>query len=152
MGTFSTGTRKRGGEWQNAISLSVYSFWTWCSTGREDPYYILIIPFIESRLWAEQSRALGMCACGAGSQVWKILKQRPETRSHWCVLCGLHCFEKWLLSVKSCLSPWNFMGCSPIGSSLPGISQARIQKWVVISFSRHRGCFSTVKLFCMVLW
>ena len=71
IGAFSAGNLKRGGEWQNAISLPVYSFWTWCSTGWVGPSSILIIPFVDSRPWAEQSRPLGMCPCGAGSQVGK---------------------------------------------------------------------------------
>ena len=36
---------------------------------------------------------------------------------------------------------WQSHGCSPQGSSVHGISQARILEWVAISFSR--GIFST---------
>ena len=35
-----------------------------------------------------------------------------------------------------CLTLWDFMDCSPSGSSVHGISQARILEWVAISFSR----------------
>ena len=37
---------------------------------------------------------------------------------------------------KLCLTPLNPMDCSPLGSSMHGISQAKILEWVVISFSR----------------
>ena len=37
---------------------------------------------------------------------------------------------------KSCLSLWDPMDCSLPGSSVHGISQVRILKWVAISFSR----------------
>ena len=35
---------------------------------------------------------------------------------------------------KSCLTLFDCMGCSPLGSSVHGISQARILDWVTISF------------------
>ena len=37
---------------------------------------------------------------------------------------------------QSCPTPCNPMNCSPLGSSVHGIFQARILKWVAISFSR----------------
>ena len=37
--------------------------------------------------------------------------------------------------VKMCLILWDSVDCSPPGSSVPGISQARILEWVAISFS-----------------
>ena len=41
-----------------------------------------------------------------------------------------------VLVVQSCPSLRNTMDYSPPGSSVPGISQARILEWVAISFSR----------------
>ena len=38
--------------------------------------------------------------------------------------------------IKSCLALGDPMGCSPPGSSVYGIFQARIPEWVAISFSR----------------
>ena len=38
---------------------------------------------------------------------------------------------------KSCLTPCNLMACSPPGSSVHGILQARILEWIATSF--HRG-------------
>ena len=40
------------------------------------------------------------------------------------------------LLTKTCLILWDPMDCSPPGSSVHGISQARILEWVAISFSR----------------
>ena len=41
------------------------------------------------------------------------------------------------LIAKLCPTLWNPMDCSPPGSSVHGISQARILEWVAISFSRE---------------
>ena len=38
---------------------------------------------------------------------------------------------------KTCPTPCNPMDCSPPGSTVHGISQARILQWVAISFSRE---------------
>ena len=43
---------------------------------------------------------------------------------------------------QSCPTPRDPMDCSPPGPSVHGISQARILKWIVISFSR--GSFTLV--------
>ena len=39
-------------------------------------------------------------------------------------------------SLQSCLTLFDPMGCSPPGSSVHGILQARILQWVAIPFSR----------------
>ena len=41
-----------------------------------------------------------------------------------------------LLQAQSCLTLWDPMDCSPSGSSVQGIFQARILEWVEISSSR----------------
>ena len=46
---------------------------------------------------------------------------------------NIHCCS---LVAKSCLTLCSLMNCSPPGSFVHGISQARILGWVVISFSR----------------
>ena len=78
MGTFPAGNPKGDQEWQNAIPLLVYPFWSWCSTGRVVLSSIFITPFAESRHWTEQSIPLGMCPCGTESQVGK----RYQTKGH----------------------------------------------------------------------
>ena len=47
-------------------------------------------------------------------------------------------FEHWteVKVTQLCLTIWDLMGCSPQGSSVHGIFQARILEWVTISFSR----------------
>ena len=40
------------------------------------------------------------------------------------------------IRAESCLTLCNPMGCRPPGSSVPGIFQVRILRWVAISFSR----------------
>ena len=41
------------------------------------------------------------------------------------------------LVAQLCLTLHNPVGCSPAGSSVPRISQARIMQWVTIPFSRR---------------
>ena len=41
-----------------------------------------------------------------------------------------------VLSLQSCPTFWECMDCSPPGSSVPGILQARILEWVVMPSSR----------------
>ena len=43
----------------------------------------------------------------------------------------------WCVWAQSCPAFWDSKDCSPPGSSLHGISQARILEWVAISFSRE---------------
>ena len=50
------------------------------------------------------------------------------------VLTSLQCSSA--KSLQSCLTLCNPMDCSPPGSSVHGILQARILEWVAISFSR----------------
>ena len=38
-------------------------------------------------------------------------------------------------SLQSCLTLCDYIDCSPPGSPIPGILQARILEWVAISFS-----------------
>ena len=44
--------------------------------------------------------------------------------------------KKWKLVTQSCPTLWDPMDCSLLGSSVHGIFQARILKWVAIPFSR----------------
>ena len=49
------------------------------------------------------------------------------------------CFSSWVLVAQTCLTLCDLMDCSPPGSSVRGILQARILESVAIPFSR--GCF-----------
>ena len=42
-----------------------------------------------------------------------------------------------VLVTQSCPTLWDSMDCSPPGSSVHGIFQARILEWVAISYSRY---------------
>ena len=46
--------------------------------------------------------------------------------------------KAFVLVTQSCLTLCDPMDCSPPGSSVPGILQARVLEWVAISFSRIR--------------
>ena len=67
-------------------------------------------------------------------------RQTSEEREFkWCVcVCVRVCACVCALSLQSCLNLWNPMDCSPPGSSVHGMLQARIPKWVGVSSSR--GC------------
>ena len=54
-------------------------------------------------------------------------------RSHWWFVCAV--------SLQLCPTLCNHVDCSPPGSSVHGLSQARIPEWVAVSFSR--GSFRT---------
>ena len=60
-----------------------------------------------------------MCLC-LGFSLWKVLK----------FVVGV------VLVLESCVTLCGPVDCSPPGSSVQGISQARILEWVAISFSR----------------
>ena len=69
-------------------------------------------------IWAT-SEALYMCVC----------------------VCVCVCVWTWkkvtLLLAQSCLTLWDPMNCSSPGSSVHGISQARILEWIASPFSRR---------------
>ena len=44
------------------------------------------------------------------------------------------------MCAQSCLTLCDPMDCSPSGSSVHGIFQARILEWVAISYSRRSSC------------
>ena len=44
--------------------------------------------------------------------------------------------KKWVTVTQVCLILYNIMDCSSLGSSVHGILQARVLKWVAIPFSR----------------
>ena len=71
---------------------------------------------------------------------------------HACV-CVCVCVCVCALCAQSCPTICDQLGCSPLGSSLSGIFQARILQWVSISFSRgssqprdqtHVSCVSCI--------
>jgi len=66
-----------------------------------------------------------------GSQEWRLTAAEESS-------CG-GIFVEMVIDVESLSCVWlccNTMHCSPPGSSIHGISQARILEWVAVSFSR----------------
>ena len=57
---------------------------------------------------------------------------------------------------QSCVTLCCPMDCSPPGSSVLGICQARVLEWVAISYSGERGIFltqeSSPRLLCLLHW
>ena len=60
---------------------------------------------------------------------------RPRTIQWWC-MCVCVCVCVCVLGTQLCPTLWDPMDCSPLGSSVHGILQARILEWVAILFSR----------------
>ena len=69
--------------------------------------------------------------------VWRSISPRSLTAVCLLVITSLLKFEKQkVLVTQSCPTLWDPLDCSPAGSSVPGVVQARIPEWVAISFSR----------------
>ena len=66
----------------------------------------------------------------------RVEKYTGKICSFLCVFCYSFLFY-WCLVAKLCPTQGNPMDCSPPGSSVHGISQARILEWVAISSSRE---------------
>ena len=71
--------------------------------------------------------------------VWRGAQCTEKSVSQfYCLLNDLHLkiFKMKVLVVQSCVTLWDPMDCSSLGSSVHGILQAKILEWVVISVSR----------------
>ena len=71
------------------------------------------------------------------------------------VMSTCECHERGCLIAKLCLCPTlcHLLGYSPLGSSVCGISQARILEWVAISFSRGSSQLrDRTHVFCFGRW
>ena len=70
---------------------------------------------------------------------WSLLKfmfVELVILSNYLILCHPLLWEWSEVIAQSCLTLCNPVDCSPLGSSVHGILQARILEWVAISFSR----------------
>ena len=73
----------------------------------------------------------------ADSVVSAALSENPGLPHHYSkIKTSLGIPESESFSTQSCLTLCDPMDCSPAGSSVHGILQARILEWVAISFSR----------------
>ena len=89
-----------------------------------------------------------MPACGL--MMWTRSHAHTITQAHLCLI-STYVLDK---SLQLCLTLCNPKDCSPSGSSLHGILQARILEWVVMLFSRRSSqsrdqtCVSKCPLHC----
>ena len=102
---------------------------------------------------------------GIASQ-YSYLKNPMERGASWAEVHRVTVRHNWsdlaqhstALPARSCLTLWGPMDCSPSGSSVHGISQARILEWVAISFSRGSSqprdwtCVSCIGRQILYLW
>ena len=87
--------------------------------------------------WGDLAAAAAAAAAAlrVGKLGWNI-----KLKTHWLLL-----FSHWVMSMTLCYP----MDCNPPGSSVHGISQARILEWVAISFSR---VYSQLSNPCLLRW
>ena len=79
------------------------------------------------------------------------LRQVPDTVPN--SKCELSSFLPACLVTQSCPTPCDPMDCSPSGSSVHGIVQARILEWVTIPFSRGSSRpRDGTRVFCIAGW
>ena len=71
---------------------------------------------------------------GFDSQNLELTRILNQTFPSWILKFGIICVC--VLFAQSCLTLCNPMDCSPLGSSVHEILQARIPEWVAIPFSR----------------
>ena len=76
--------------------------------------------------------------------LWDLMGLQParfplsmefSRQEYWIQIISLYTLNVCSVA-KSCPSLWDTMDCSPPGSSVHGILQARIVEWVAIAFSR----------------
>ena len=91
---------------------------------------LILCPF----LLIKQKNLPKQVSCEAGPQVWhsdcKVCKA-----NHYKVLPRHQIRGDYVLILQSCLTLWDPMNCSSLGSSVHGILQARLLEWVAMPFS-----------------
>ena len=110
----------------------------------------------QSRVWPSVSMWMQKCALSKLPQAHQSLQAYPlhsisllapsipldEEKENQRGKCWNHvCASVRAKSLRSCLTLCNSMDCSPPGSSVRGILQARILEWVAISFSKESSRF-----------
>ena len=85
------------------------------------------IPLLSSSVFL-----LGPSTCFSGRKLPLEIVEQSLFMPHVYMLAKL---------LQSCLTLWNPMNCSPTGSSVHGILQARILEWVVMSSSRESSWY-----------
>ena len=67
---------------------------------------------------------------------WTLIPPSPISTQDWFTEPTSHTLYKWSEITQSCLTLCDPVDCSPPGSSVHGILQARILEWVATSFFR----------------
>ena len=99
---------------------------------------------------ARRSQKCGRLGCS-----WRFVVTNKSAVNPLCISVSrcLNCIFRVRVCAQSCPALCDPMDCSPPGSSVHGISQARIQAWVAIPFSRgssrprdqtHVSCISCI--------
>ena len=105
-------------------------------------------PFTCTQLSPETSRPSTLAVCRLLNTPGQLFSGEAPSAGSLGRELGLLC-----MCAQSCPTPCNPMDCSPPGSSVQGIFQARILQWVAISFSRrssqprdqtHISCISCI--------
>ena len=91
-----------------------------CLAINYDFYFMMVRP----NKWKHQSLEQRKLYCSAKQGEWVVHAQNPWT--YW-----------WFPVAQSCLTLYNPMDCSPPGSSIHGILQARILEWVARPSSKE---------------
>ena len=86
---------------------------------------------LETQHWS------GICIFTENSKQWVYLQVRPLEAIHLkkYITCILGCVCVCVCVLNCVQFVFDPMDCSPLGSSVHGISQSRILKWVAISYS-----------------
>ena len=80
------------------------------------------------KYWLGLSRETEPIAC-------MYVYTHTHTHTRMCIYTHIHIYGVDGLDAKSCLTLWDPVDCSPPGSSLHWIFQARILEWVAIPYS-----------------
>ena len=110
-------------------------------------------------------------AAGTGGRFWSVRQAqtlfmkkvmwKTRLKLHSITQCICLFFIRLCVCAQSCWTLCNSMDCSPPGSSVHGIFQARILEWVAISFSRgssgprdwtYVSCIGRQILYLWVTW
>ena len=105
---------------------------------------LLLLPTLGSASLASPMACPRWFRLGQGGGSLLLQEMLCRVLASWKTLCAK--------SLQSCLTLCHPMECSPSGSSVHGILQARILEWVAISFSRGKAFFKVSVLmtsFCM---
>ena len=105
----------------NILVLGILLYWS--GVPLPSPEHSLALPFIGIGMKTDLFQSCGHC------WVFQIC---------WHIECSTISFSnawKWKGKVKSCLTLSDPMDCSPPGSSVHGILQARVLEWGAIAFS-----------------